>query len=372
MNLHIKYFTKKPSKDGWRYYWQPTLRLRNLGWKIIRLSNNEDQAAVEAWKQTQKLAEWESGSGAIDNHIQVNKTISALLDDFLVSGHVSKLAANTIKLYKSGAKAIKKEIGHATFNTITAADVTRIKDKYEASLPGKTQNMIITGQAAMSWAIRSGYAGAPATLDLNPWAKQRVKRKKRDLSIWTPEQVDMLIKAADKIDPSIGTAILLMEWFGQYPSDIIEMKWNIYKEGVFTFVRKKTGINISAPVSPRLKDRLMIEKFTDPLSTYIICCDATGKPWNIETLRKKFREVRAVAASDDPAISFLTMGTLRHTAVTNMFDANISPMDIAGITGHKLDSVQTILDRYNKRTQRQARRATTQRIIDDGRHSTQI
>jgi len=65
------------------------------------------------------------------------------------------------------------------------------------------------------------------------------------------------------------------------------------------------------------------------------------------------------------------MGTLRHTAVTNMFDANINQMDIAAITGHNMKSVQTILDRYNKRSERQARRATTQRIIDDGRHSTQ-
>jgi len=81
--------------------------------------------------------------------------------------------------------------------------------------------------------------------------------------------------------------------------------------------------------------------------------------------------VRSIAAAKDPAITFLTMGTLRHTAVTNMFDANISPMDIAAITGHKLDSVQTILDRYNKRSVKQATRATTQRIIDDGRHSTQ-
>ncbi len=370
MKLQIKYFTKKPSKTGLRYYWQPTKKLRDAGWQIKRLSDNEEQAAFEAYEQTKKLAAWLSGSGEIDNKVKTDKTMSALLDDFLASDHVSKLAANTIKLYKTGAKAIKADIGHATFNTITAAEVTRLKNKYELTLPGKALNMVITGQAAMSWAIRSGYPCAPATLDLNPWHKQRIKRKNRAMTIWTAGQVDLMIKCADQVDPSIGTAILLMEWFGQYPSDIIEMKWNIYKDGLFNFDRKKTGVAISAPVSPRLIERLFIEKITDPLSTYIICCHSTGKPWNLETLRKKFRLVRAITAAKDPAITFLTMGTLRHTAVTNMFDANISPMDIAAITGHKLDGVQNILDRYNKRTVRQARRATTQRIIDDGRHST--
>jgi hypothetical protein len=372
MKINIKYFTEKPSKSGTRYYWQPTKKLRDAGWKIKRLSDNKDQAAFEAYEQTKKLGLWLSGEGKIDNTIRADRTISVLLDDFLTSAAFKKLATNTQKLYRKGSKIIKDEIGHATFNQIIAADVTRLKDRYEPKTPGKAQCIISTGQAAMSWAIRSGYTGAPATLDLNPWAKQRVKRPAADVSIWLPDQIDLMIETADKIDPSIGTAILLMEWFGQYPSDIIDMKWNIYKNGTFSFKRKKTGAPISAPVSPRLKERLLVEKFAAPLSTYIVCCHATGKPWNIENLRKKFRQVRATAAKDYPEIKKLKMGTLRHTAVTNMFDANINQMDIAAITGHTMKSVLTILDRYNKRTQRQARRATTQRIIDDGRHSTLI
>jgi len=372
MKINIKYFTIKPSKNGERYYWQPIKDLRDAGWEIKRLSNNKDQAMFEAFEQNKKLAAWQAGNAKIDNGPVLNKTISALLDDFIRSPEFTKLADNTRKLYIKGSKIIKAEIGHATFNTIIAADVTRLKDKFETSQPGKAQCIVSTGQAATSWAIRTGYPGAAATLDLNPWAKQRITQRKKPVEIWSPAQIDLMVTTADDIDPSIGTAILLMEWFGQYPSDIIEMTWPIYVAGCFYFERKKTGALISAPVSPRLKERLLVEKISTPLSTYIICCASTGKPWNIETLRKKFRDVRALAAKEDPTIAGLTMGKLRHTAVTNMFDANISFMDIAGVTGHSLKSVQTIIDRYNKRTEKQARRATTQRIIDDGRHSAHI
>jgi len=239
MKINIKYFTSKPSKNGTRYYWQPTKKLRDAGWQIKRLSNNRDQAAFEAYEQTKKLAAWLCGSGKIDNTIRADKTISALLDDFLISSAFKKLATNTQKLYRNGSKIIKNEIGHATFNTITASDVTRLKEKFETKTPGKALCVISTGQAAMSWAIRSGYSGAPKTLDLNPWSKQRVKRVKTSVTIWTPAQVDMMVTAADKIDPSIGHAILLMDWFGQYPSDIIAMTWAIYLEGSFYFKRKK-------------------------------------------------------------------------------------------------------------------------------------
>src|SRR3546814_1856244 len=53
---------------------------------------------------------------------------------------------------------------------------------------------------------------------------------------------------------------------------------------------------------------------------------------------------------------------LRHTAVTRNAEAGVSVPRIAGVTGHKLKSVEDIIDRYLVRTGKMAREAFRQRL----------
>ena len=231
----------------------------------------------------------------------------------------------------------------------------------------------------MSWAIRTGYTGAPTTLDLNPWAKQKLSCNAKEARIWTAEQIDAIVHHADtvpapggKLLPSIGTAILMMEWLGHYPADIISMMWSNYKNNQFTFKRQKnghkTGITIKCDSSPRLSERLVMEKYRQPLSTHMLVNEATGRPWTVGNLRTHFRRIVNELAVKDESFKGLIMGHLRHTAITNMFDAGINPIAIASITGHSLNQVYAILDLYNKRTEKQSRTATTTRLATDKRH----
>lgn len=368
--MRVKYFVTKGPASKPRHYWQPSKSLIARGLNTERLDDDLDIAMGQAFALTQRLSKWR-----LDNMSEVNATTATKFHDLLTAWISSQdyvgLSSGTKNFYRSGLKPILSAFGTMDSQKITSAMVNDLKNKFSHQ-PGKAAQVVRTGQAATSWAIRAGYAGAPKTLDLNPWAKQRLDESKAEPVIWSGSQIDHMVNIADEIDPSLGTAILLMEWLGQYPGDIIALTWSCYKNTTFRFKRKKTGASITVDASPRIKARLMTEKIRQPLSTYILAARHTGKPWTLDNFRKHFRKIRAVAAWEDLTVLALTMGKLRHTAVTNMFDAGINPMDIAAITGHKLNSVMIILDRYNKRTEKQAKRAVTGRLKQDTRHSQQI
>ena len=368
--MRVKYFVTKGTAQHSRHYWQPSKALIDQGWNIERLDGNRDIALGQAFALTQKLTKWRMDN-ASDTNVMITTKFHDLLATWVASPEYDGLSTGTKKFYRAGLKSISTAFGPIDIQKITSAMVNDLKHKFH-NQPGKAAQVIRTGQAATSWAIRHGYAGAPKTLDLNPWAKQKLESYSATIEIWSKEQIDLMVTIADRIDPSIGTAILLMEWLGHYPQDIIKLTWACYKSSTFKFKRQKTGSNVTVDASPRIKFRLVAEKIRQPWSIYILAAQHTGKPWKIDNLRKHFRDIRNEAAKQDKTILSLTMGKLRHTAVTNLFDAGIDPMDIAAITGHKPHRVLIILDRYNKRSERQARRATSARIKDDARHSSLI
>ena len=81
----------------------------------------------------------------------------------------------------------------------------------------------------------------------------------------------------------------------------------------------------------------------------VILTNARGLPWGENTFRKAW-----ALATGKAGIEGLTFHDLRGTAVTRLSEAGCTPQEVATITGHSLGEVQTIIDRYLKRTDKLA------------------
>jgi integrase len=124
--------------------------------------------------------------------------------------------------------------------------------------------------------------------------------------------------------------------------------------------RKPRGRKVRIPVTRRLRalldelwelrsKRTVISRDrSDPILT-----NSDGRPWkNSTTLSTRFG-----AASDKAGIESLHFHDLRGTAVTRLSEAGCNAQEIAPITGHSIDSVEKIIDRYCAKTDKLASNA---------------
>ncbi|MCF6216832.1 MAG: hypothetical protein L3J58_11765 [Emcibacter sp.] len=357
----IRSFRIRGTDKNPRYYWIPNPAMVRAGHRSVRLSKDLATAMGEAIKLN---IEYDTNKG---NPKDRGLTLKDLFHQWQQSDHWQDLAVNTRKYYRTGVKSLGKDM-NTNLKTITSAAVRKIykalKDK-----PAKAAQAIRTAQAATAWGILEGLPGLPDIIELSPWNKQKITTRSSGGVLWKPGEIDAIVDAADKAGlASIGTAILIMEWLGANPTDIIRLTGNNYAGGIFTFDRGKTDTPIIAEASPRLIARMKLNKTqtTNTPAITLLVAEHTLRSWAADNFRARFRLVRKLAG-----LNHLKMGHLRHTAVTRMFDAGAEPMDIAAITGHKLKSIYTILDRYNRRTRAQADRATSKRMSADIRHLNQ-
>jgi integrase len=117
--------------------------------------------------------------------------------------------------------------------------------------------------------------------------------------------------------------------------------------------RRPKGRAVRIPVTRRL--RALLDELWALRSKRIvvsrdrsdtILTNSDGRPWkNAKTLSHRFG-----AASDKAGIEGLHFHDLRGTAVTRLNEAGCTPQEIQPITGHTLESIHRILERYGAHT----------------------
>jgi len=235
----IRSFRVRGSASNPRYYWIPNPAMVRAGYKPVKLSKDLATAMGEAIKFN---IEYDSN---LTSHRKSDLSLKDLFHQWQHSDHFNDLADNTRKYYRSGVRSLVKYQDTA-LKGITATQVRKIyrslKDK-----PAKAAQAIRTAQAATAWGILEGLHGLPEIIELSPWNRQNISSRSKSGLLWKPSEIDAVVQAADRAGmASIGTAILIMEWLGANPTDIIRLTHNNYSEGVFTFDRGKTDTPIIA------------------------------------------------------------------------------------------------------------------------------
>lgn len=202
----------------------------------------------------------------------------------------------------------------------------------------------------------------------NPAEKPGLVTRTKKGRLWPREAVTLFVTHADKLGlASIGTAVMLNEWFGQREGDMLRLSRNSYSGGVIRCTQSKTGARVALTISevPELQRRLdwQLAKndAEDCAATTLLVCELTGRPWQEDTFRHKFAEVRTTVIQQLPEAEGLWFMHLRHTAVTRLAEAGETAQSIRTITGHSPKQAATIIDRYLIPTEEMAAAALRRR-----------
>jgi integrase len=132
-------------------------------------------------------------------------------------------------------------------------------------------------------------------------------------------------------------ALILAISTGQRQGDLLKMTWGQYDGAWIDHRQSKGKKRVPGPIHRDLKkvlDRV-------PRRSTLILTTPLGLPWKSDWLRNRWR-----AASVAVGIKDLHVHELRGTAVTMFADAGCSNAEIAAITGHSMQHVETILTKY--------------------------
>ena len=194
----------------------------------------------------------------------------------------------------------------------------------------------------LSWAYDRG------KIDINHAIKPgRLYDSDRSDFIWLPEHVNAFCNVASD---ELKLALVLAIYTGQRQGDLIRMTWGQYDGDWINHRQSKGKKRVAVPVHRNLK------KVLDNVSrrSTLILTTPTGLPWKSDWFRNRWREASVAAGIKD-----LHFHDLRGTAVTMLAEAGCSNAEIAAITGHTMQSVETILVKYVSLTRDLARSAMT-------------
>lgn len=405
--VRVRYLISKPGRHGPRFFWQPSMALRAAGWHPIRLPNDPAAAIREAERRNAALDAWRRGDrgvegaperiGTADRFRPTPGSIDALIATYKASRFWSKLAPKTRREYQWALNAISEWCGDAPVGALTAPLVQAFYGSLLRRPAFDKEGRPVFGTAGKPKMIETPAKAAAVIRVLRlllghgpklgfPRNEAAVRpgitlNKRREPRLWSREDVQAVVAAADTLGwRSVGTAVLLNEWIGQRLSDVLALpRWDL-AHGELVLRQAKTRRQVALPVHlvPHLLERLKSEAERPGAivsQTHLLVNDRTGKPWDHDTFRHVFAEVRDAAASGLPAradrpelrprpeVAALWFMELRHTAVTRLHEAGVDPLGIAAITGHTEASVRAILDRhYLIRTRPAAERAFQARL----------
>lgn len=403
-NIRIACLVGKKNKAGvTSWYWQPSKTLATAGWRAISLGKNMTVAMAAAQARNADVEKWKAGGprpGGIERKDPAG-TFGALIQKYrneVVNGQKpngkDRLAAKTREAYETGLKRLEEWAGKHPVAFITPARVGFLRDanakpvlRNDAGeiLPGSgighsaTYNMLKTLRQVMAFAERKDIipkGSNPATeFELGAPAPRR--------TIWEADDDAAFTAAAYKLGmPSMALALELALYTAQREGDLIRMTEaqvmtiDIHSESVreklvgkddnvtgWVFSQKKTStdeasVDMAIPFEPQIRSRVETairtnrarDRAAEPprLLTHVLVDDRTGRPWDKRGFIRAWTKIleTAAEATKRPHMTNLVWHDLRRTRVVRLRRRSMPKEMIAAITGHSLQSINTMLKVY--------------------------
>ena len=348
-NIKVRHLIKRGSS----YYWQPATALRRVGWRCRRLPDTLEAAIAEAEKINAEVDAWRAGQAEVNSVPTIN-SLSSLIKSYTNSNEYRKLGAKTKRDYDYRLSIIEKWGGQVPLEGITRKAVRNLWEKLAEKSAWKANATIRVLRLLLGFAVSMG------DLQINPASKPGLAELAPRSVVWTPEEVAEFIATADRLGYyNVGTAIMLGAFIAQREADILKLRWEDYRGGLFFVKQNKTRAYISVPAHPLLADRLAgIKKDTG----LIIMDDKVNKPYTQDAFTHRFDEVRKEVCKKIPEASRCKFMDLRRTAIVRLAEANCTEAQISAVSGHKIDTCRRILETYLPRNSQMAKAAITKLI----------
>lgn len=369
--IDIPYLVIKPGRrlpDGTRqdrHYWQPSNKLRALGWLPERLSDDLEQAIARAQELNDQLAAWRDGADSgpaqvveASPGVKPN-SVAHLIRLYKASPWFKKLKPKTQREYGYCLNLIEKWSGDKPVRAVTRKAVLAFYAGLHESAPSWANANLRVLRRLLRHAydlgmVTQNVAEKPGLIGTAP-----------RLRVWTPVEIEAATAAADALGwPSIGDAILLALYTGQRQGDLLALKVVQYQEGRITLRQSKRRAKVSVMAHPRLAARLEEaaerRRALAPDHPHVLVCESTARAWTSDHFRHTFAEIRAVAVDPRrhdnrlqlrhlapcPSLATAQFMDLRDTAVTNLALAGNTIPGICAISGHSERAAGDILKHY--------------------------
>lgn len=417
--FRVRYLIERPGSGGLpRYFWQPSSPLRAQGWRPQRVPLDWQAYTDPVALQAAAIARAEvlsaemdaardaaalAAQGAARSGLNVApsavngpgaespRTLGVLMRQYEGSDVFAALAPATQRGYRQCLAKLDAWAGDAP---VRAIDDVRVQKLLRAlsGTPAYAAATVRVLRLLLAYGRRTGWR---PWLPFNAAENPGISGAGPSGLIWPAAAVAAFVEAADAMGRhSMGTAVLLNEWLGQREGDILRMPRTILRHGTLLVRQSKTGAGVQLPVGqvPHLAARLEREMAragaTGATPIAILVNEETGAPYKADNFRHVFARVRARAAAAHPSFQIdhmlpgrdmadadaftvrmcdLTFMQLRHTAVTRLAEAGCDAPLIAAITGHSLETVNSLMRRYLVRTAEQARMAFQKRMDAEAR-----
>lgn len=293
-------------------------------------------------------------------------TLEALFEFYFASqrfvggrGH-GGLADRTRKDYRAKANAFAAfdpELWGSPASVVDTALASALHERLwtDKGLP-MANGMIAVMRLAFSHARRMG------KLRDNPLFNLALPTAAPRLRVWTFLEEAAMMAAADAHDPEIGDAIVLGLFTGQRQGDVLSLLDHNEAGGKIRFAQSKTGARVRVPAAAALRERLAQararkEQLGLGEARATVVCSRTRKPFREDAFRHRFAALRARAAELCPSVATLWFADLRDTAVTRLALAECTMPEIAAITGHSLETINSVMKHYLELSEPHAEKA---------------
>jgi integrase len=326
--------------------------------------------------------------------VAANRTLGQLSKQFQDSDRWRALRPRTQVGYTQCLRLIEAWGGDVPVRAIDAARVQRLM-KTMRRTPAYANAVVRVLRLLLEHGRREGW------IAVNPAIRPALTATQPRGLIWPPAAIEAFVAKADELGwYSVGTAVALNAWLGQREGDILRLPWQAVRGDALVLRQSKRGAGVTLPIGtvPHLVARLEAERARQvarqgngPVCMTVISHERTGLPWNGDTFRHVFAQIRAAAAETSPTFAVeyllpgrdmtepdaflvrmaeLTFQVLRHTAVTRLGEAGCELQQISSVTGHSIATVAHLMRVYMVHTAKMAQLAFAKRMAAEGIEAT--
>ena len=326
----LRYVQRRRNRNGKdRYYW------RRPGFRMVRLPDNRAKRVALADKLNDEADKANTPSAVSDED-----TLAWLIAEYKKSHRYVDRAAETQRIYGRWLDRIGKMWGALPPKFLTRRVVYRWIERIESRASQQQAAAVLYNVLEMARRYGLVQINNAARLGL-------ASPKPRDVR-WSWEEIDRFVAACD--DPAVLLAFYLLLYTAQRPVDVLKMKWSAYDGETIWLRQQKTGVLVEVPCHRDLRAILEAEK-TERRGLTIVG-DRNGQPLSRDSLTAKFKALRRKCD-----LEHVQARDLRRTAIVMMGEAGATEVQIAAVSGHKIESTRQILETYLPRTGKMARGA---------------
>ena len=276
------------------------------------------------------VAEWQAASAGRTPVLRAaTGTLQDIIAGYRASAQYRGLADATRRSYAPRIAKVEVEFGDLPTKALANPAVRGImldwRDGIAIKHPREADYCLSVLQAILSWA----------------WDRRRIPAHplERNLGrVWRGSRIDKVYAAADlalidAMPAHIRLPAMLALETGQRASNILTLTWAAYDGTAINVHQTKGGARVRVPVTKALKSLLN----ATPRVAVTICTTSRGTPWTSDGFKTSWGKVKPHG---------LTFHDLRGTAVTRLAVAGCTLPEIASLTGHSLNSIETILEKH--------------------------